>query len=499
MKLKYPIFRKKTPPSPSVTREWKSAYWLKRKDPSVAALHAAVTPPPGDLQNRAPYFFMGGDVATGAACCAAEYEAKVVTERCISSADIPAASPFSAEKVEAIRSDPKLLKPYILHIIQLENNIKTLEKQLPDVYFHKIINGILVEAVDYTATLDTRTALLVDFQKQVKEAAEKSTQLENTYQHCLTLIKNQNKAKPKVQLVAQPQEPQPPELEKPGLFNKKKIEKRNSELTAQYEAAMATYRQEVTRCNKENSRRKKEGHEQKMQLLAEMQCNADEVRKKADAAIVALDDAQRQLTEAEANLEKQCLAAVVRPTPASEAQKLLDAEAAHTMRLLQKSITTRNELYAAGIIFEKYQNVVALSSFYEYLMSGRCEKLEGANGAYNLYEAEVRANRVIERLDTVIDSLEQIKDNQYMMYSAMCSMQAELEQLNATMCAALDEIYETERNTSEAVTQLKNISQDSSTIAKNSEVIAYNTAATAYYAKKNAELTDAMGYLVALK
>lgn len=169
------------------------------------------------------------------------------------------------------------------------------------------------------------------------------------------------------------------------------------------------------------------------------------------------------------------------------------------MRLLQKSITTRNELYAAGIIFEKYQNVVALSSFYEYLMSGRCEKLEGANGAYNLYEAEVRANRVIERLDTVIDSLEQIKDNQYMMYSAMCSMQAELEQLNATMCAALDEIYETERNTSEAVTQLKNISQDSSTIAKNSEVIAYNTAATAYYAKKNAELTDAMGYLVALK
>ena len=38
-----------------------------------------------------------------------------------------------------------------------------------------------------------------------------------------------------------------------------------------------------------------------------------------------------------------------------------------------------------------------------------------------------------------------------------------------------------------------------SKIADNTEVIAYNTEKTAYYAKKNAELTNALGFLVALK
>ena len=47
--------------------------------------------------------------------------------------------------------------------------------------------------------------------------------------------------------------------------------------------------------------------------------------------------------------------------------------------------------------------------------------------------------------------------------------------------------------------QLEGISQIGTTIAKNSDVIAHNTAAAAYYAKKNAELTNAMGYLVALR
>lgn len=476
----------------TINHEWPEVYYSLKNDPAVAALYAALTPIPDGLADTAPYFRSGGALNVGICCVAAQYEAKVVTERCINAADVPAASPFSAGKVAAIRSDPELLKSYILHIVQLENNIKTLEKQLPDVYFHKIINGILVEAVDYKTSLDTRTAALGKFQRQVEKATEKSETLENDYQHCLTLIKNQRRVQPKIPSAAQPQEPQPPELEKPGLFNKKKVEERNRELTAQYEAALAAYDSEVARLQKE-------AEEQQKQLLAEMQHDADEARKKADAAKEALNKAQRQLAEAEADVEGKCAEAVARPTPASEAQKILDNETAQTMELLQKSITARNELYAAGIIFGKYQNAVALSSFYEYLVSGRCEKLEGTNGAYNLYESEVRANRVIEQLDTVIDSLEQIKSNQYMMYSAMCSMKKELAQLNDTMNSALTAIYSIENSASDAVIQLEGISQIGTTIAKNSDVIAHNTAATAYYAKKNAELTDAMGYLVALK
>ena len=262
MNLEHPFFKKQRSIKAfkAFRDESSLAYHAQKDDPAVAELDAALMSCPDELAGAAPYLRAGRSLNVGVSLVVAQYEAKIVTARCISGADIPATPLFSAEKVAAIRSDP------------------------------------------------------------------------------------------------------------------------------------------------------------------ELQHDADEARKMAGAAKIALDDAQRQLAEAEADVEEKCAEAVARPTPASEAQKILDGEVAQTMELLQKSIAARNELYAAGIIFGKYQNAVALSSFYEYLMSGRCEKLEGTNGAYSLYESEVRANRVIEQLDTVIDSLDQIKANQYMMYSAMCSM-----------------------------------------------------------------------------
>ena len=82
---------------------------------------------------------------------------------------------------------------------------------------------------------------------------------------------------PKIPSAAQPQKPQPPELEKPGLFNKKKVEERSRELAAQYEVALTAYDSEIVRLQKE-------AEEQHKQLLTELQHDADEARKMADAA-----------------------------------------------------------------------------------------------------------------------------------------------------------------------------------------------------------------------
>ena len=83
-----------------------------------------------------------------------------------------------------------------------------------------------------------------------------------------------------------------------------------------------------------------------------------------------------------------------------------------------------NKLYAQDIIFPKYRNLVAIASIYEYLASGRCDKLEGSDGAYNLYEMELRQNIVIGQLSRIINNLERIKMNQYALYQ-------ELQQTNA--------------------------------------------------------------------
>ena len=73
-------------------------------------------------------------------------------------------------------------------------------------------------------------------------------------------------------------------------------------------------------------------------------------------------------------------------------------------------------LYEEGIIYSKYRNLVAVSTIYEYLASGRCDQLEGPNGAYNLYEMELRQNIVIGQLSTITERFEQIKENQYTLY-----------------------------------------------------------------------------------
>ena len=56
----------------------------------------------------------------------------------------------------------------------------------------------------------------------------------------------------------------------------------------------------------------------------------------------------------------------------------------HTSALhsLEKALA---ELYDENIIFPKYRELVAVSAINEYLLSGRCETLEGENSAYNLY------------------------------------------------------------------------------------------------------------------
>ena len=159
----------------------------------------------------------------------------------------------------------------------------------------------------------------------------------------------------------------------------------------------------------------------------------------------------------------------------------------------------RNRLYAQNVIYPKYRNMVAIASFNDYIMSGRCDALEGANGAYDKYEVECRADIIISKLTDVLVSLEEIKNNQYMLYTQISEVNNGLNKLNSTMEKAVETLKEISSDTSSIRATTSSIAAHTAQIAENSEVIAYNTEATAFYAKKNAELTNALGFLVALK
>lgn len=118
--------------------------------------------------------------------------------------------------------------------------------------------------------------------------------------------------------------------------------------------------------------------------------------------------------------------------------------------------------YSKDIIYYKYRNnIIAVSSFYEYLCSGRCAQLEGANGAYNLYESEVRQDMIINKLDMIGENLERIKENQFVLYTVLSDSNKKIEVL-------ADAIYD-------ATERLEDIENDTNIIAYNSEITARNS------------------------
>ena len=94
-----------------------------------------------------------------------------------------------------------------------------------------------------------------------------------------------------------------------------------------------------------------------------------------------------------------------------------------------------SKLYNMNIIFPKYRNFIAISQICEYFSSGRCVQLEGHEGAYNIFENELRQNVIISKLDNVLNQMEQIKQNQYLIYSAIQEGNSILAQIESNTSA----------------------------------------------------------------
>lgn len=409
-------------------------------------------------------------------------------------------APISSKNVSAISKDEEQLKKYILHLIQLENNIYSLKKQLTSLYCHRF-NAERAVVLSEKEPIFKQKELLKQHKKEMEQLLKTQEEKVEALQHAY--VKAQKDARiaeqrqPQVS-VNYPKPPTKPVYGTPGLFNKKKVLAENEALKAKYEAALESYRQEVKRCDEKKEQLLEEKRAAILADVAACQARISEAKASLDEETEKTDALRARL---ESETDDVCKIEVAQNqfNPAYAAKELVDKEIAETESLLKRTFAARNELYAYDIVFGKYRDVVALSSFYEYLMSGRCSSLEGADGAYNIYEGEIRADRVIAQLDTVITSLEEIKQNQYMMYQELRNINVSLDKMNNTLDEALTSI-QSMGSTMEHIAQNSDvIAQNSDVLAKNSKVIAHNTAVTAYYSKINAELTNALGYMVAFK
>lgn len=363
-----------------------------------------------------------------------------------------------------IVDDSSVLQKYIRQLLNVEMTIQLLERRRKDLRY-----GVEDHHKEYILQLAERMSEIAG--TQYSKVNKKAPTIDDI------VLREELPIEPQFTESL----PVEPEYIKAGLFNKKKVEAQNEQLRATYEAARQDYLRKLElhnqACNVYQSalaaysRKKQEAYT----------CLLDEHNRKAEAEHTAF---VAQIARNRSEIRERLGAYILY-------QQALD-EINRTDELLAQSYACRQSLYNCGVIYEKYRNPVALASFLDYLASGRCTTLTGADGAYNIFENEVRMDLIVTKLDVVINKLDQVIKNQYSLYALMSEMNSSLKSLDRTSRKMVDSL--------EAIESCQNtIAKNTSVIAENTAVIAHNTAVTALYAKKNAELTDALGFMVALK
>lgn len=149
---------------------------------------------------------------------------------------------------------------------------------------------------------------------------------------------------------------------------------------------------------------------------------------------------------------------------------LLQSELSRIATGLESSRKTLLAIYEKNIIFPKYRNLIAACSLYEYICAGRCSSLEGHEGAYNIYETEMRLDRIITQLDNVIIHLDAIRKNQFMLYSA-------IQDMNQRSALILE-------STQTMAGQLHALNRQTGNVSKQIAELQKNSALTAYHAER---------------
>lgn len=367
----------------------------------------------------------------------------------------------------SITPSKDFLNGYLSHLINLESNIILLSQRLKDLYLLRGEN-------DRDVAFESNYPLYESIQTIEYEIRHLNSKLETVTQERNTIKDSSlNFKKAKI-----PSQPQKPTLLKSHFFNKKKIEAQNAQLMAEYEEAMRQFDIKVIDAKEKDRLAKEKAMQEKEKMMVEYNQRIDDYMQKIALA--------KNKIKSLLNEKKEY------PSKSLGKKQIIDMEITLVEDTLRDFFKCRNEMYSYNIIFDKYRNIVALSTFYEYLMTGRCESLDGVNGAYNIYENEIRLDTIITQLDEIKIKLDEIKQNQYMMYKTMKDIQSSLNHLEASMDKAVKALESIDTKATTTNNYLANISQ-------NSEVIAHNTAVSAYYSKKNAELTNALGFMVALK
>ncbi len=92
-------------------------------------------------------------------------------------------------------------------------------------------------------------------------------------------------------------------------------------------------------------------------------------------------------------------------TTSADALAKMEADIISLEKFYVLTKTKLQNLYAQNVLHPNYQNWVAAATIYEYLDVGRCYELKGPDGAYNMYEKELMAKKILDSLSAINSSI----------------------------------------------------------------------------------------------
>jgi hypothetical protein len=292
--------------------------------------------------------------------------------------------------------------------------------------------------------------------------------------------------------------PQEPTLQKAGLFNKSQIKAENERKLSEYNDQMELYKKSVESYNdamryyQENLQRYnnelQEYNEQKIRYDVLFKKTRDEIvadnKNKYDNDLAIIKQKQDSLEHDKNNIDEYT-SLMLQDSTEKQWDDFFCNEIDEAKQMLTKFMQCKQDLLAMNVIFPKYLDFIAITTIYEYFISGRVSELTGPHGAYNLYEEELRQNIIIGKLDAVIEKLETIKQSQYTIYDKLCEINNNIEIIGSCLNNISSEISSANKKLDKVV--------------ESSSVTAYYSKKTAQYAKQQVQLTNAIGYLIAFK
>lgn len=162
--------------------------------------------------------------------------------------------------------------------------------------------------------------------------------------------------------------------------------------------------------------------------------------------------------------------------PATVKRAILEKERATFEEGYENNQAALATLLNADVVHPKYRSLPALCSIYEYLDTGRCTELTGPFGAYQRYEEELSAGKIIASLQNIEKKLDTLMSNQRLLAYSIAECGSRIEQAISNMDTNVQKSLQSIENNQKAL--IKN-SVDTQTIlsdyAANSTAIRYNT------------------------